>query len=160
MDGIEGCLACDLSAGRRALPGGRIHESAHWIVEHCVGPLGVGALLVKPARHVTGVGELRDDEAAEMGPLLQQSARVVDELVRPEQVYVGLWSHAGRRRVHIHFVVQPATTAAIESLGDYGPALQARMFERAQLPTPHEVELFAERARELFRVSRPTRGTT
>jgi len=160
MNGIEGCLACDLAAGRLPLPGGRIHQTAHWIVEHCVGPLGVGALLVKPARHVTSVGELSDDETAELGPLLRDAARVVDELGRPEQVYVGLWSHAGRRRVHIHFVVQPATTEAIESLGDYGPALQAKMFERAQLPPPDEVELFAHRAREMFRDSRPTRGTT
>ncbi|MDQ1435346.1 MAG: adenylyltransferase [Actinomycetota bacterium] len=160
MDGIEGCLACDLAAGRRPLHGGSIHETAHWIVEHCVGPLGVGALLVKPARHVTSVGELSDDEAAQMGPLLRQAAGVVDEIVRPEQVYVGLWSHAGRRRVHIHFVVQPATTEAIESVGDYGPALQATMFDRAQLPPADEVELFAERARRLFRLSQPTRGTT
>jgi hypothetical protein len=43
MDGVEGCLACDLAAGRQ---GGRIHETAYWIVEHCVGPLGVGTLLV------------------------------------------------------------------------------------------------------------------
>jgi diadenosine tetraphosphate (Ap4A) HIT family hydrolase len=118
MDGVEGCLACDLAAGRRDLPGGRIHETAYWIVEHCVGPLGVGALLVKPARHVVSVGELNGGEAAELGPLLQRAAAVVNELSRPEQVYVGLWSHAGRKRVHIHFVVQPATTAAIESVGE------------------------------------------
>jgi len=160
VDGIEGCLACDLTFGRRTLPGGRIHETAHWIVEHCVGPLGVGALLVKPTRHVTAVGELSEDEAAELGPLLREVARVVDELVRPEQVYVGLWSHAGRRRVHIHFVVQPATTAAIESLGDYGPALQAKMFQRGELPPTGEVEVFAARARQMFDVSQHSRGTT
>src|SRR3954454_11416762 len=96
MDDEQGCLACDLTAGRLPLPGGRIHETEHWIVEHCVGPLGVGALLVKPRRHVVAVGELGDEEAAELGPLLARSAAVVDELVQPEQVYVGLWSHAGR----------------------------------------------------------------
>ena len=41
-DEVEDCLACDLTAGRQDLPGGRIHETAHWIVEHCIGPLGVG----------------------------------------------------------------------------------------------------------------------
>ena len=150
MDGVEGCLACDLAAGRQDLPGGRIHETANWIVEHCVGPLRVGALLVKPARHVVSLGELNGSEAAELGPLLQRAAAVVNELSRPEQVYVGLWSHAGRKRVHIHFVVQPATTAAIESLGDYGPHLQARMFDRGVLPPSDEVEEFAERARRMF----------
>ena len=117
MDDVPGCLACDLSAGRLPLPGGRIHETERWAVEHCVGPLGVGALVVKPRRHVVAVGELRADEAAELGPLLARTAAIVDELVQPEQVYVGLWSHAGRVRVHIHFVVQPATTEAIDAVG-------------------------------------------
>jgi hypothetical protein len=46
------CLACDLAEGRRDLPGGRIHDTRHWIVQHSIGPLGVGTLVVKPRRHV------------------------------------------------------------------------------------------------------------
>jgi diadenosine tetraphosphate (Ap4A) HIT family hydrolase len=119
-------------------------------VEHCFGPLGVGTLLVKPLRHITSVAELDPSEAEEMGPLLQRAAEVVDAVTQPEQVYVGLWSHAGRERVHIHFVVQPATTQAIETIGGYGPHLQVGMFERGELPPTDEVEEFAERARQLF----------
>ena len=150
MDDVPGCLACDLTAGRLPLSGGRIHATDHWVVEHCVGPLGVGALLVKPRRHVIAVGELRDDEAAELGPLLARTAAIVDELIEPEQVYVGLWSHAGRTRVHIHFVVQPATTAAIDAIGSYGPGLPAGMFERGEPPDPAAVESFADVARARF----------
>jgi diadenosine tetraphosphate (Ap4A) HIT family hydrolase len=150
VDDVEGCLACDLRAGRLPLPGGRVHETEHWIVEHCVGPLGVGTLLVKPRRHVVAVGELSAGEAAELGPLLARTAAVVDELVRPEQVYVGLWSHAGRTRVHIHFVVQPATTEAIEAVGDYGPGLPAGMFAAGELPDPAAMQAFSDRARVAF----------
>ncbi len=150
VDDVTGCLACDAIAGRVAIPGGRIHGTAHWVVEHCIGPLGVGTLIVKPRRHVTSLGELDADEAAEMGPLLQRAAAVVDALVQPEQVYVGLWSHAGRRRGHVHFVVQPATTVAIEAIGDYGPHLQARMFDRDDAPDADEVERFSEDARQVF----------
>jgi diadenosine tetraphosphate (Ap4A) HIT family hydrolase len=150
VDDLEGCLACDLSAGRRPLPGGRIHETEYWVVEHCVGPLGVGALLVKPRRHVVTVGALHDEEAAELGPLLARTAAVVDGLVQPEQVYVGLWSHSGRQRVHIHFVVQPATTEAIDAVGSYGPGLQAGMFERDRLPDPAAVEELSHLARAAF----------
>jgi diadenosine tetraphosphate (Ap4A) HIT family hydrolase len=132
------------------LPGGRIHETGYWIVEHCVGPLGVGCLLVKPRRHVTTVGALSPAESAELGPLLQRSAEVVDDLVQPEQVYVGLWSHAGRTRVHIHFVVQPATTAAIHEIGAHGPALTAGQFARGDLPAEDEVDAFSNRARAAF----------
>ena len=45
----DGCLACDLIPGVRELPGGRIRTTGHWVVEHCVGPLGVGTLVVKPS---------------------------------------------------------------------------------------------------------------
>jgi len=122
---VDGCLACDLAEGRLELPGGVIHESALFFVEHCVGPLGVGTLLVKPRRHVTRVAELTDEEAAELGPLLRRSAQVVDELVRPEQVYTCLWSHAGRVPVHIHWVVMPATTEHIDRNGGaIGPKLR------------------------------------
>jgi diadenosine tetraphosphate (Ap4A) HIT family hydrolase len=147
---IDGCLACDLAAGRRPLPGGRIHETERWIVEHCVGPLGVGTLLVKPRRHVVTLGDLRADEAAELGPLLARSGAVVDRLVAPEQVYVGLWSHAGRERVHIHFVVQPATTGAIDAVGTHGPGLPTGMFERGEMPDPAAVAEFCDRARAVF----------
>lgn len=114
-----GCLACDLAAGRRELPGGRIHETDHWLVEHCVGPLGIGTLIVKPRRQVVHVRELSAPEAAELGPLLRRVAAVIAELARPEQVYVGLWSHAGGRPVHVHWVV-PARDQAPDG-GDRRP---------------------------------------
>ena len=49
---MEGCLACDLAEGRVDLPGGEILVTEHWIVEHTVGPLSLGTLIVKPKRHV------------------------------------------------------------------------------------------------------------
>src|SRR5437763_17176054 len=122
-------MACDLTHGRRPLPGGVIHEAAFWRVEHCVGPLGVGTLLVKPLRHVDSVAQLSPPESAALGPLLVQAADVVSTLCAPEQVYICLWSHAERRPGHIHFVVQPVTTAVVEDhAGAYGPALQTEMF--------------------------------
>jgi diadenosine tetraphosphate (Ap4A) HIT family hydrolase len=68
---VEECLACDVISGSVAAPGGRILETDHWVVDHSVGSLGVGTLIVKPYRHVVRVGELNDDEARELGPRLQ-----------------------------------------------------------------------------------------
>ncbi|MFL6056322.1 MAG: hypothetical protein ACJ72W_25995, partial [Actinoallomurus sp.] len=83
-------------------------------MEHCVGPLGVGplgvgTLMVKPLRHVVHVAHLDEAESAALGPLLRRTAAVVTEVVRPEQVYVCLWSHAGGVPGHIHFIVQPVS---------------------------------------------------
>ena len=148
---MEGCLACDLAEGRVPLPGGVIFETAGWFVEHTVGPLNVGTLIVKPKRHVTRVSELTDEEASELGPLLRRAAAVVDELVAPDQVYTCLWSHAGGTPVHIHYVVQPATRELMDRYSDYGPHLQVAMFDADVLPGKGEVEAFADRARAAFR---------
>jgi diadenosine tetraphosphate (Ap4A) HIT family hydrolase len=147
---VEGCLACDLYEGRVDLPGGVIHDTGRWVVEHTVGPLGVGTLIVKPRRHVVHVWELDEDEVRELGPLLQRVTAILAELTEPDQVYVGLWSHQGGHPVHIHFVVQPVTRALMDEIGDYGPHLQVTMFERAVHPPRDEVEAFAERARARF----------
>src|SRR3954469_3865427 len=106
---VETCMACDLAAGKLPLPGGRIHETTNWLVEHCVGPLGLGTLIVKPRRHVTSVADLTGDEASELGALLRAASAVARDLVGAEQVYNCLWSHAGGVPVHIHYVVQPVT---------------------------------------------------
>jgi hemoglobin len=151
---VAGCLACDLTNDRMPLPGGLVHATESWRVEHCVGPLGVGTLLVKPLRHVESIGELSAEESSELGPLLARVAGAVQELVDPEQVYVCLWSHAGRAAGHVHFVVQPATAEAIDAHGGaYGPALQTAMFAAGDAPDEAAVEAFCASARALLRPS-------
>lgn len=148
--GIDGCLACDLADGRLPLPGGVVHATDHWLVEHCVGPLPVGTLIVKPQRHVVHVWDLDEDEAAELGPLLRTASAVVADITAPEQVYVCLWSHAGGKPGHIHFVVQPVSREAMDTHQAYGPPLQVAMFAVGEMPDRAAVEAFCERARRRF----------
>jgi diadenosine tetraphosphate (Ap4A) HIT family hydrolase len=147
---VEGCLACDIAAGRVEIPGGIIMRTDCFRIDHCVGPLGVGTLIVAPLRHVTRVSDLTADEAEELGLLLYRAACVVDQLVRPEQVYTCLWSHAGGEPGHIHWVVQPVTRAQMDALEAHGPKLQVAMFERDDRPPPDEVEQFARRAADVL----------
>jgi diadenosine tetraphosphate (Ap4A) HIT family hydrolase len=151
---MDGCLACDLTHGRRPLPGGLIHKAGGWLVEHCVGPLGVGTLIAKPERHVTAVADLTEEEAAQLGPLLRRASHVASRLVDADQVYNCLWSHAGGVPVHIHYVIQPVTRAQMSEYGAHGPNLQVSMFAAGQLPVVREVELAAEEARRLFATTR------
>jgi diadenosine tetraphosphate (Ap4A) HIT family hydrolase len=148
--GQDGCEACGLADGSIDLPGGLIHETAHWLVEHCVGPLGLATLIVKPKRHVTAVGDLRAEESAELGPLLQQASDVASQLVAADQVYNCLWSHSDRTPGHIHYVVQPVTAAQMAAHDAHGPLLQTAMFMAGEQPTSGEVEVLAETARGLF----------
>jgi diadenosine tetraphosphate (Ap4A) HIT family hydrolase len=142
---VEDCLACELLDGRRPSPGGLIDETESWAVQHCVGPLGVGTLIVKPKRHVLHVGDLDAAEAAELGPLLRRTAGAVAEVFDPHQVYVCLWSHADNVPGHIHWVVQPV--APSEDPNRRGPQLQAAMFAAGELPDPAAMEDAADRLR-------------
>ncbi len=140
-------MACRLVAGTEFLPGGTIHRTALWVVEHCVGPLGLGTLIVKPVRHVLHVADLTPEESAELGPLLRRVSRTVTTVMRPEQVYVCLWSHAGAEPGHIHFVVQPALKADLERYGVHGPALQMAMFDAGAVPDEEAVADVCRRMR-------------
>ncbi len=146
----DACGACD-SIARSTAPGGCIHETEHWFVDHCIGPLGVGTLIVKPKRHVVHVADLTLEESTEMGVVLRQAAEVVTRLDEPEQVYVTLWSHMDAVPGHIHFVVQPVTRARMdEHDGRHGVRLQVEMFDRTVLPDPSLAAGFAERARSAW----------
>jgi predicted N-acetyltransferase YhbS/diadenosine tetraphosphate (Ap4A) HIT family hydrolase len=147
---IPSCLACDLTAGTIPLPGGEIHREKGWVVEHCVGPLGLGTLIVKPERHVTHVADLNDVEARAMGPLLHRAAQVVTELCEPNQVYISLWSHAGGAPGHIHYVVQPIATEDMDRHGAHGPVLQVAMFEDGLAPDQAAIVDIADRARAVW----------
>ncbi len=138
---VEDCLACELADGRRELPGGRVAETRSWLVEHCVGPLGAGTMIVKPRRHVLHVSELDEEEAVELGPLLQRVSAAIAHEFDPEQVYVTLWSHSGGVPVHIHWVLQPVGAGRLGGL--LGPHLQAAMFERDEAPARAEIEAAA-----------------
>lgn len=144
------CYACRLVAGAEELPGGRIHATRYWVVEHCTGPLGVGTLIVKPFRHCIHVGELSTAEAREMGPLLQRISAAVKAFAHADQVYVCLWSHQAWQPAHIHFVVQPAWNGWSDSFSRPGPFVQAAMFKDGERPPISAIEQACDQIRTLL----------
>ncbi len=63
MLSVEGSLACDVLAGRVEVPGGTIAATEHWHAYHCLGPFGVGAVVVKTREHVEDLWHLADGAA-------------------------------------------------------------------------------------------------
>jgi diadenosine tetraphosphate (Ap4A) HIT family hydrolase len=111
-----------------------------------------GTLVVGPREHVVAVADLGDAAVAELGPLLRDTARVVERLCRPEQTYVCVWSHGRDARKHLHIVVQPVTAEVRARYGGLrAEQLQARMLAEGDEPDVAHVEQFCGRARELFR---------
>lgn len=148
---MDDCLACGLTNGRIDLPGGRIFQTTHWVVEHCIGPFGVGALIVKPFHHCTHIWELSDEEAEELDPLLRLVSKTIQTILKPDQVYVCLWSHAGWEPGHIHFVLQPSWNNLQAEHKYPDPFLQVDMFEAGERPNREHLETFAARAKEVIR---------
>jgi diadenosine tetraphosphate (Ap4A) HIT family hydrolase len=147
----QNCYACRLSRGEETLFGGTIHESVTWRIEHCMGPLGTGTLIVKPVRHVVDVHALTSEEAMEMGPVIKEAARVVSELTSADRTYVCLWSHPDWTCVHIHFVVQPVWNDQKDRYSGGGPTLQSEMFKAAEPLDRQAVEVFCDAARKVWR---------
>ncbi len=142
-----GCLACDLTAGRVNLPSGEILRTDLWAVEHCVGPLGIGTLVLKPLRHCIGLWDLTDAEAGELGPLTRMMVTATKSLTDADQVFSSLWSFSGGEPGHIHYVLQPVTKAQRDIIGKSGPFIQTAMFDADETLDPEAVGQFCDRAR-------------
>jgi diadenosine tetraphosphate (Ap4A) HIT family hydrolase len=147
----KGCLACDLTSGKLDLPGGIIHKTKHWIVDHTIGPLPVGTLIVRPLRHCINFWELTPKEIEELGPLLHKTSLIIKTILNPDQIYICLWSHAGWKPVHIHFVLQPSWNHMKRTHKNPGPFLQVDMFKKNKLPNRKKVEIFAAKARKIVK---------
>ncbi|MFC1852561.1 HIT family protein [candidate division CSSED10-310 bacterium] len=147
---MEECLACRLTQGMLEPPGGKILATRYWIVEHCVGPLGVGTLILKPVRHCVHFWELTAEESREVGPLLQQVAQIIREILNPDQIYICLWSHANWEPGHIHFVLQPVWNKQQQNHRKPGAFLQAEMFQAMDLPDKKEAAAFVAQAKEFL----------
>jgi len=157
---MKDCLACHLTDGTLDLPGGRIYATRHWVVEHCIGTLGVGTLIVKPLRHCLHVWDLTDEETQELGPLLRRVTATIQVILKPDQVYVCLWSHAGWKPGHIHFVLQPAWNHQRQDHQRPGPSLQVDMFSAEVQPPREQVESFSARARDVIQGLEPNQDGT
>jgi ATP adenylyltransferase len=151
MRDVVGCLGCDVLAGRIDVPGGILHRTRSWIVNHAVGRLNLGTLVVVPRGHVVAIADLDDGAAGELGPLLRDTAAVVEAICRPEQTYVCVWSHGRTERRHLHILVQPVTAALVAQYGGLrSEQLQVRIMTTGEPPDAAAVERLCAEARQRF----------
>jgi diadenosine tetraphosphate (Ap4A) HIT family hydrolase len=102
---VEGCVACDATAGRIEVPGGMIAETDHWHADHCIGPFGVGAVVVKTKEHIEDLWRLPEDAADELGPFLRRISGAIVDGLGAERAYLTMW--VDKPPLHVHMVVYP-----------------------------------------------------
>ncbi len=134
------CLACQILAGAQPVPGGTIAANDWWVADHCVGPYGLGSVVIKTRAHRENLWELSTAEAAALGPFLQQISEAIALAMKAERVYVSLW--VDQPPYHVHFVLQPRYPDGHHSkeLGLKG--LELQVFRTLGKP-PSEVEMAA-----------------
>ncbi len=118
---VADCLACQIVSGQRTVPGGIIAENAWWLADHCVGNHGAGAIVVKTRAHRENLWDLSSNEAASLGPFLQQMTQAMQIALGAERIYINSW--VDQPPYHIHFVLQPRFADNAE-LGLQGLELQ------------------------------------
>lgn len=102
---VDGCLACDVLAGKVTPPGGVIYDDRFWRVDHSTSPVVLpGFLILKPRRHVEHIALLTAEEMAAFGPLLRNTCRALAHVLHPAKIYA---SSFGEAVSHVHFYILP-----------------------------------------------------
>jgi diadenosine tetraphosphate (Ap4A) HIT family hydrolase len=122
MGFVDGCFACEVNRGRRAVAGGVIYDDGLWLADHGTPELVRGYVVLKPRRHVESLGDLRPDESAAMGEAVQQVHAAIQKALGPERVYVLAFGE-GLRHVHLHLIPRYAGMPAT------GPNLVEPLFD-------------------------------
>jgi diadenosine tetraphosphate (Ap4A) HIT family hydrolase len=137
---VEGCLACDVLADRVEVPGGTIDETEHWHADHCIGPFGVGAVVVKAKEHVENLWDVTDAAADELGSFVRRISGAVVHGLGAERAYLTMW--VDKPPLHVHMVVYPRWPH------DSDKALGLQIRRQAEgPPSPAEAAAAADRMR-------------
>jgi diadenosine tetraphosphate (Ap4A) HIT family hydrolase len=108
------CFICDKHRSGDDAQGGVLYQDDLVYAGHVHTMGGTtayrGYLMVEPLRHVPGLGELTDEEAARLGWLANRLARVLKELLGAEHVYafvLGGGTPSRRSPPHLHLHLAP-----------------------------------------------------
>lgn len=102
------CVTCELVSRRDA--GGAptwdlIRRTPSWDIVHAFGTAIEGWLVLVTRRHITAVANMNDDEAAELGPLIKEVSRAVQQVVGCDKTYIVQFAeHAQHPHVHVHVI--------------------------------------------------------
>ena len=88
-------------------PGGFIHQDRSWTVTHSISSNGAplkGMLILQPRRHCTQLAELAAEEIENLGLLLRETCKAIQEILNPAKIYA---CSVGEGVKHVHFMMIP-----------------------------------------------------
>ncbi len=78
-----------------------ILHTPHWLIRHSAEAAIPGYVVLYSTHAPASLGELPKAASEELGPLLQCTVKAVEDVVKPERVYVCLFNETGSA-VHFH----------------------------------------------------------
>ena len=105
--------------------------------------------MVKSRAHRENLWDLTANEAASLGPFLQQITYAMQTALEAERIYINSW--VDTKPHHVHFVLQPRYPGKVE-LGLQGLELQ---IYRALQSKPEEAEItnIADKIRKVYQAN-------
>lgn len=107
---MSGCMTCELVDRRdrgEAPQWDMIHRTEVWDVAHAFGTAVEGWLVLVLRRHETSLARLTDDEAAELGPLVQRVSAALEAVLGCAKTYVAQFAEAADHpHIHVHVIAR------------------------------------------------------
>jgi histidine triad (HIT) family protein len=104
------CVGCEIVAGRLVPPGGVVARWPGWNLHAIAASSPVrGWLVLTAERHIRGLYDLDDAEAARFGSLAARIQRAQREALGAEHVYAALFAESVRH-LHVHLIPRYADT--------------------------------------------------
>jgi len=99
------CIFCKIAA--KEIPAKIVLEDEHVIAFHDVNPQAPTHALVIPKKHIKGIAETTEEDAALLGQLLAAGRRVASELQLADgyRLVINNGPHAGQSVFHLHLHV-------------------------------------------------------
>ena len=129
---VDGCYSCGLESDGDLALSERVLVTEHWRVAHAFNTSLSGWLVAVPRRHQLSLAELGPEAAAELGPLLTDLTRALQQVTGCLKTYVILLAEA-EGYAHLHFHVVPRMPD--QPADERGP----RIFARLDVPQDEQV---------------------
>ncbi|GLZ86476.1 HIT family protein [Metapseudomonas resinovorans] len=81
-----------------------IHQTDHWILNHRLNSALPGYLMLGSRARVDAFHELPQEALLELGPLMAQTQRAVEQALQPRRFYIGRYGHVPGWPVHFHCI--------------------------------------------------------
>jgi diadenosine tetraphosphate (Ap4A) HIT family hydrolase len=81
-----------------------ILQTEHWVLNHRVDSALPGYLMLGTRMPTNDLYRMRPQALAELGPLLADAQKALDEILKPRHFYIGRYGHMAGHALHFHII--------------------------------------------------------